>query len=132
MDMKAKVRDFKAAMKRAERLAIELDDVRNAAPKSPNMDGMPRSGCQTTLDLQMEIIEAATKRFELAREEALEQLSELEELIDRLPEFELKSVLYFRHIYRLKWCDVAERMHWSESTVRRLHAKAMKEMEKTE
>jgi DNA-directed RNA polymerase specialized sigma subunit len=132
MDMKAKVRDFKAAMKRAERLAIELDDVRNATPKSPNMDGMPRSGCQTTLDLQMEIIEAATKRFELAREEALEQLSELEELIDRLPEFELKSVLYFRHIYRLKWCDVAERMHWSESTVRRLHAKAMKEMEKIE
>lgn len=132
MDMKAKVRDFKAAMKRAERLATELDDVRNATPKSPNMDGMPRSGCQTTLDLQMEIIEAATKRFELAREEALEQLNELEELIDRLPEFELKSVLYFRHIYRLKWCDVAERMHWSESTVRRLHAKAMKEMEKTE
>lgn len=132
MDMKTKVRDFKTAMKQAERLAVELDDARNATPKSPNMDGMPRSGCQTTLDLQMEIIESARKRFELARENALEQLNELEELIDALPEYEQKMVLYFRHIYRLKWCEVAERMHWSESTVRRIHAKAMKEMQKAE
>lgn len=132
MDMKTKVRDFKTAMKRAERLAVELDDARNATPKSPNMDGMPRGGSQTTLDLQMEVIESARQRFELAREEALEQLSELEDLIDTLPEYEQKAVLYFRHIYRLKWCDVADRMHWSESTVRRIHAKAMKEMQKTE
>ncbi len=132
MDVKTKVRDFRAAMKRAERLALELDAAMDPRPRSPKLTGMPRSGQSATLDLQMEIIEAATKRFELAREEALEQLNELEELIDRLPEFDLKSVLYFRHIYRLKWCEVAERMHWSESTVRRIHAKAMKEMQKAD
>lgn len=128
--MKEKIADFREAMRKAERLALELDDARNATPKSPNMDGMPRSGRQTTLDLQMTVIESAQKRFEAAREIALEQLSELEEMIDSLPEFDQKLVLYYRHIYRLKWCDVAERMNWSESTVRRIHAKALKEMER--
>lgn len=128
--MKEKITDFREAMRKAERLALELDDARNATPKSPNMDGMPRSGRQTTLDLQMTVIESAQKRFEAAREIALEQLSELEEMIDSLPEFDQKLVLYYRHIYRLKWCDVAERMNWSESTVRRIHAKALKEMER--
>lgn len=128
--IKEKIADFREAMRKAERLALELDDARNATPKSPNMDGMPRSGRQTTLDLQMTVIESAQKRFEAAREIALEQLSELEEMIDTLPEFDQKLVLYYRHIYRLKWCDVAERMNWSESTVRRIHAKALKEMER--
>ena len=128
--MKEKIADFREAMRKAERLALELDDARNATPKSPNMDGMPRSGRQTTLDFQMTVIESAQKRFEAAREIALEQLSELEEMIDSLPEFDQKLVLYYRHIYRLKWCDVAERMNWSESTVRRIHAKALKEMER--
>ena len=49
--------DYKALMKEAERLALELDDARNATPKSPQITGMPHSGNQTTLDLQMEIIE---------------------------------------------------------------------------
>lgn len=128
MDMKAKIADYRAAMKRAEILALEVDDARNATPKSPNMDGMPRSGKQTTLDLQIVIIEAAQARFEKAREAALEQLNELEDLIDQLP-WELQKVLYFRHIYRLKWSDVADRMHVSESTARRMHNKAIKEMQ---
>lgn len=132
MDVKTKITDFKEAMKRAERLALEVDDARNATPKSPNTDGMPRSGKQTTLDLQMEIIEAAQTRFDKAREEALEQLSELEDLIDQLPEWEQKKVLYFRHIYRMKWMDVAERMHCHERTAQRIHAKAIKEMQKSE
>ena len=132
MDVKTKITDFKEAMKRAERLALEVDDARNATPKSPNMDGMPRSGCHTSLDLQMEIIEAARTRFEAAREIALEQLNELEEKIDALDEYDHKAVLYFRYIYRLKWDEVAERMHWSERTVRRIHAKALEALAKTE
>ena len=120
---------YKAAMREAERLAVELDDARNATPKSPKMTGMPRSGNQATLDLQMEIIESAQKRFEEARERALERLNELEDIIDQLPDYEQQAVLYFRHIYRMKWNDVADRMHWSQSTVQRIHARALKELE---
>ena len=124
-----RITDFKAAMKEAERLALELDDARNASPKTPKITGMPRSGNQATLDLQMEIIEATSKRFEAARDRALNKLNELEDIIDSLPEREQQKVLYFRHIYRLKWCEVAERMHWSERTVRRIHARAIKALE---
>ena len=120
---------WKAAMKEAERLSIEVDDARNATPKSPKMTGMPRSGNQASLDLQMEIIEAAQKRFDEARERALERLNELEDLIDQLPNYEQQRVLYFRHIYRFKWNDVADKMHWSVRTVQRIHSRALKELE---
>ena len=132
MDVKTKITDFKDAMKRARRLAAELDAAMDPRPRSPKLTGMPRSGQNTTLDLQMEIIEAAQIRFDKAREEALEQLSELEDLIDQLPEWEQKCVLYFRHVYGWKWSKVADEMHCHERTAQRIHAKAIKEMQKSE
>ena len=129
MEIKDKIAECRAAMKRAERLALELDAAMDPRPRSPKLTGMPRSGQSATLDLQMEIIESAQKRFEEARERALERLNELEDLIDQLPSYEQQAVLYFRHIYRMKWNDVADRMHWSQSTVQRIHARALKELE---
>lgn len=126
--MMDKIAEYREAMKRAERLALELDAAMDARPRSPKLTGLPRSGQNATLDLQMEIIEAAEKRFEAAREIALEKLSELEEEIDRLDEYEQKMVLYLRHIYRMRWSDVADRMHWSERTVRRIHARAVRSL----
>lgn len=124
-----RIDDFREALKEAERLALELDDAMNATPKSPQMTGMPRSGNQTTLDIQVEIIESARQRFEAARDRMLERLTQLEDVIDSLPDREQQRVLYFRHIYRMKWCDVAEKMHWSERTVQRLHNKAIQTLE---
>ena len=121
--------DYKALMKEAERLALELDDARNAAPKSPQITGMPHSGNQTTLDLQMEIIEAAEKRFFAARDRALTRLEEIEDKIDSLDDPQLRRVLYFRHVYRLNWYEVAEKMHYSKSSVQRFHRQALKELE---
>lgn len=127
-----KIAEYKEALKRAERLALELDAAMDVRPRSPKLTGLPRSGQNATLDLQMEIIEHAQKRFEAARDIFLEKLSELEEEIDSLEEYDQRMVLYFRHFYRMKWNEVAERMHWSERTVRRIHARALKALAKTE
>lgn len=128
MELREKLDEYKRLLKIAEKLAIELDDARDASPKSPRIDGLPRSGKQTTLDLQMEIIESAEKRFEKARERALKQLAEIEDLIDSLPDREMQRVLYFRHVYTMKWMDVADRMHCCERTAQRIHRKALEEM----
>ena len=130
MEINDKIAECRAALKQAQKLALELDAAMDPRPRSPKLTGLPRSGQNTTLDLQMEIIEAAEKRFEAAREIALEKLIELEEKIDALAEYDQKAVLYFRYIYGMKWADVAERMHWSERTVRRIHEKAVEEMGK--
>lgn len=127
-----RIAEVKAMIKEAERLALELDDARNATPKSPKMTGLPRSWNQATLDLQMEIIESAQKRFDAARERMLDRLAEIEDMIDRLEDPRSRRVLYFRHIYRLNWYDIAEKMHYSKSSVQRFHAKAIKELESWE
>lgn len=132
MDVRDQIAEMKNLMKTAERLALELDDAMNATPKSPRFDGMPRGNNQTTLDLQAEIIENARIRFEAARDNALEKLNEIEEKIDALENYDLQKILYFRHIYRMKWSEVAEKVHYSESYARRLHNKALKEMAENE
>ena len=128
MEIKDKIAECRAAMKRAKRLAQELDAAMDPRPRSPKLTGMPRSGQNTTLDLQMEIIEAAKQRFEAAREILLEKMNELEEKIDALEEYDQRAVMYFHYIYGWKWAEVADRMGWSERTVRRIHAKALEEM----
>ncbi len=130
MDIRGKLINYKALLKKAMILADEVDDARNATPKSPPMTGMPRGNHQTTLDLQMEIIESAQKRFDAAREAYLEELNEIEDLIDTIEDKRYRRALYFHYIYGWKWEKVAEKMHYSESSVRRFHAKALKEMER--
>lgn len=132
MDVKERLAELHAMLKEAERLAEALDDARNATPKSPQMTGMPRANHQTTLDLQMEIIERAREKFEKARENALEKLNEIEEMIDGLESYDQQKVLYFRHIYRMKWTEVADRIHFSERQAQRIHARALEALAKTE
>ena len=130
--MMDKIAEYREAMKRAERLALELDAAMDARPRSPKLTGLPRSGQNATLDLQMEIIEAAQLRFDAARIQAMKELDELEDMIDRLPDLDQKRVLYFKHIYRLRWAEVADRMQWSERTVRRIHAQAVRALAEKE
>lgn len=128
MNARDALAELKALMKEAERLALALDAERDARPRSPQMTGMPRAGNNTTLDIQMERIESAEKRFEKARERYLERLSEIEDLMDQVTDCRYQRVLYFRHIYLMKWEEVAERMHYAESTVRGFHKKALEDM----
>ena len=54
---------------------------------------------------------------------------EIEDKIDSLEDPQLRRVLYFRHVYRLNWYEVAEKMHYSKSSVQRFHRQALKELE---
>lgn len=128
MTPQEELNELKYLLREAERLSRELDDARNATPQSPRITGLPHSGTQTTLDLQMERIESAEKRFDKARERYLERLNEIEDMFDEIDDCRYHDVLYFRHIYLMKWGDVAERMHYAESTVRGFHTKALAEM----
>lgn len=128
MNARDALAELKALMKEAERLALALDAERDARPRSPQMTGMPRAGNNTTLDIQMERIESAEKRFEKARDRYLERLNEIEDLMDQVTDCRYQRVLYFRHIYLMKWEEVAERMHYAESTVRGFHKKALEDM----
>lgn len=51
-------------------------------------------------------------------------------LIDRIPNPDLKKVLMFRYIDYLKWNEIKKKMQYSESQTFKLHSQALSEFEK--
>lgn len=126
MEIKAFLRQYRAALKYAERCARDLDALRDVGIRSPRIDGMPRgTGGTGGLDRQMILIDAAQRRLDREREKALALLEETEDLIAELEDYRQKNVIRLRYIDGLNWEQIATEMHWSERTVYNIHGKAL-------
>lgn len=129
MNAKDRLRAYLPALREAQQLAKEYDAAREVWIRSPRLDGMPRTSGTSGLDEQVARIDAVMRRFEAAREKALEILEEVEDMIDALGEADERTVLRMKYVRGLTWEGVATEMCWSESTVRRIHARAVAELE---
>lgn len=126
MEIKAFLRQYRAALLYAERCARDLDALRDVGIRSPRLDGMPRStGGTGGLDRQMILIDAAQRRLDREREKALALLEETEDLIAELEDYRQKNVIRLRYIDGLNWEQIATELHWSERTVYNIHGKAL-------
>ena len=130
-DVKAILREYQPALRYCQKCFKDLDDARDISLKSPKLDGMPRTG-GGGLERQIERIDALERRAEASREKALELLEMVEEFEDRLSGYDRKSVIRLRYIEGLPWEQVAQRMSWSERTVRRIHGAAIEELRRKE
>lgn len=128
MDVKKKLRSYLPALRYAVVCANRLDAIRETLLKSPKMDGMPRASTVGGLELMAATIEAEERRLDRARKKALAILDEIEDMIDSLEDYDGKKVLRLHYIGGLTWDQVAVESHWSESTVRRIHGRALEEL----
>ena len=128
MDVKMKLRSYLPAFRYAITCADRLDAIRGTLIKSPKMDGMPRSQSVGGLEIIAAAIDAEEKRLTKARTKALAILDEIEDMIDSLDDYDAKKVMRLHYIDGLTWEQVATASHWSESTVRRIHGRALEEL----
>lgn len=128
MDIKAFLRQYRAALKYAERCAKDLDALRDVGVRSPRLDGMPRSGSGGGIEHQIELIDAAERRLDRERGKALKLLEAIEDLIEGLEDYRQKTLIRLRYIDGLSWEQIAQEMHWSERTVYNIHGKALAEL----
>lgn len=126
MSVEEILRSYIPAARHARECFIELDEARNATPKSPRMDGMPRGGGGGGLDDQVARIEALEKRAEKARDKALSIEEAIYEMMDALEDFGQKSTIKLHDVYGYTWVKVGMVMHYSESHARYIHAKAVR------
>lgn len=128
MDVKKTLRQYRSALLYAVKCFRELDEVRNEYLQSPKLDGMPKAGGEYSLDIKLARLDALEKRAEKARNKALEYAESIERMIDALDEYASKSVIKQRYIYGESWAKIATLLHYSESTVKRIHGRAIDEL----
>lgn len=128
MDVKIYLRQYIPALKYAEQCARQLDSLRHVWIRSPRLDGMPRGNMESGLDRTVAMIDQAERRLDRAREKALRILLGIEDILETVEDFEEATLLRKRYIDGLTWQQIAIEMHWSESSVRRMHGRALEEL----
>lgn len=131
MTAKQTLYEYRPALRRTQRCFRDLNDARVADVRSPSFNGFSRTPGigSSSVELQIEKIETLEREAASAREKALELAEQIEDLIDALEEYDQKAVIRLRYVCGYSWPKVASLLHYSDRSVRRIHGKAIKNLE---
>ena len=129
-DVKTLLKSYIPAYRYALKCFRELDSARESTIRSPRMDGMPRTGSVSGLELQVAMIERIRKKAEKEREKVLKMLDQIEDMIESLEDPEQKTVIKLRYVYGYTWSEIAISTEMAERTVYYVHGKALATLRK--
>lgn len=124
------LRGYRVHVRRITRIEEELAELRAMrASISVNNDGMPHgtgqndlSGYAAELDrLEQELIEERYNRISTYKDIARR--------IKRIKSENEKDVMFYRYIKGMDWWEIAEKMHYSERWIHKLHGKGLAHFE---
>lgn len=129
-DVKTLLKSYIPALRYAEKCFRELDIARESTIRSPRMDGMPRTGSISGLDLQVAMIDRIRRKAEKERDRVLKMLDQIEDMIESLEDPEQKTVIKLRYVYGYTWSEIAISTEMAERTVYYVHGKALANLRK--
>lgn len=129
-DVKTLLKSYIPALRYAEKCFRELDIARESTIRSPRMDGMPRTGSISGLDLQVAMIDRIRRKAEKERDRVLKMLDKIEDMIESLEDPEQKTVIKLRYVYGYTWSEIAISTEMAERTVYYVHGKALANLRK--
>ena len=121
---------YQDSVRRVARIEAELAEIRAMkAGTAINYDGMPSGSGQSDLldyaaeldKLERELISERYNRIKLYQDIAMR--------IKRLKSRNENDVLFYRYIRKLDWWEIAEKMHYSERWIYKIHGKALAHLE---
>lgn len=124
------LRGYRVHVRRISRIEEELAELRAMrASISANNDGMPHGSGQSDLSgyaaeldrLEQELIEERYNRIATYKDIA--------KRIKRIKSENEKDVMFYRYIKGMDWWEIAEKMHYSERWVHKLHGKGLAHFE---
>ena len=124
------LRGYRVHVRRISRIEEELAELRAMrASISVNNDGMPHGSGQSDLSgyaaeldrLEQELIEERYNRISTYKDIARR--------IKRIKSENEKDVMFYRYIKGMDWWEIAEKMHYSERWIHKLHGKGLAHFE---
>lgn len=121
---------YKGIKQEIESLSETIEKMQSIKfPKIPKLTGMPNGkGTQDSFgDAVADYIDRVNELSDKIEDLVLE-LGIIEDEIAKLKVADQRSVLRYKYFCGMTWTEVADVMGWSESTCRRLHTDALKEL----
>lgn len=94
------------------------DEIKNLPTiSSPQITGMPRgTGVSNPTETYFLKKERLVGRLNLKIEKYTEELSRVEDILERIEDAEIRTIARMRFIQCLKWEEIAERVHLERTT----------------
>lgn len=94
------------------------DEIKNLPTiSSPQITGMPRgTGVSNPTETYFLKKERLVGRLNLKIEKYTEELSRVEDILERIEDAEIRAIARMRFIQCLKWEEIAERVHLERTT----------------
>lgn len=120
------LKTYREHVRRITRIEEEIKELREMRTSMAiNNDGMPKTSKQTDLSGSFA---AEEEMIEKLKEERTERIKAYKEVVRRIKmlksEYE-QDVLFYRYIRGLEWYEVAEKLHYSERWVHKIHGRAL-------
>lgn len=123
---KAYLRGYQVHVRRIRRIESELEELRTMrASMSVNNDGMPHGSGQSDLSGYAAELDKLERDLVNERYQRVMAYQDIVRRIKALRSENELDVLFYRYIAGLEWWEIADRMHYSERWVLKLHGKAL-------
>lgn len=127
---KAYLRGYQAHVRRIRRIESELAELRSMrASMTVNNDGMPHGSGQSDLSGYAAELDKLERDLVHERYQRVREYKEIVRRIKALRSENELDVLFYRYIAGLDWWEIAEKMHYSERWILKLHGKALAHFE---
>lgn len=124
---------YEIALKRAQRLQAQIDDLRSKSEGLTEMQLEDRVQTTHRPDRMEELVAKMTDlrlEYASAEAEALGTMLEVQSVITQVPDNELEMLLWYRYIRLMKWEDISAEMHYEHTWIHALHHRALDAVEK--
>lgn len=132
---KEQLKEYRGIKLERDRLAAMIQDVEAViyGPRSPKMDGMPRSGSGASSAVEDAAIRHADllARYQQKVAELSEALAEIETAIEVLEPRE-RTLIRLHYAQGLTWEEVCVAMNYSWRQVHRIHGRALAALKNNE
>ena len=124
------LRGYRVHVRRISRIEEELAELRAMrASISVNNDGMPHGSGQSDLSGYAAELDRLEQELIEERHNRIVTYKDIARRIKRIKSENEKDVMFYRYIKGMDWWEIAEKMHYSERWIHKLHGKGLAHFE---
>lgn len=119
---------YRDSLRQVERLKAEIEELHTMRSVSAEGSSTDNKGWKSDLSGHMVRLESLEKEKERELRNMVRSYERIESAINVLEDAQEKDVLFYRYIKGLSLREIAEKMHYSERHIRRLHGLALSDL----
>ena len=124
------LRGYRVHVRRISRIEEELAELRAMrASISVNNDGMPHGTGRNDLSGYAAELDRLEQELTEERYNRISTYKDIAKRIKRIKSENEKDVMFYRYIKGMDWWEIAEKMHYSERWIHKLHGKGLAHFE---